>query len=731
MFQRYTLVMVIAVMIGFGIYAETQRREAVRQAGLNTAPLLATQAYLLNWQAPWLSNRSILLALEAYSRAPTLENGSILRRVSKMTPQLLVSIPHENAVAAIAFDHEGSLLYVRGDGSLFRMPSGENNSELFSQLNGRKIHEIIVRSDGSRLATGAYKYGEALLWNIDTDEQPVLIKRSHRLGRLTFSPTGHSVVTNYYEYPAAVWSVDTGELLYETEPEIGVVAAAIGRGDNLLITAGRDSVVRISDIATGQELFHAQLDAFTVAISADGNIVSAGSQKGIIRVWSTLDGSEFPTRKLQRRAEMLTFGPENRLLASTSDTVHLWSADNSREPTVINVDGLRETRLSANGLVATVDAKSIVQIWDSFSGRELAMFALEERAQSIAFDDSGQLLAISTQSGLVTVRDLGPLTAVRHAGAVTDLAFSPDGLQLASSSRDRTTRVWDIATSSQLKEFDHGELVESVEFSPDGQWLAAGDRGGMAPVWATEDFAERLRLAHIGEVVMFGVHALAISPDSSVLATGGSDGRARLWAIDYGLPRQALENGATILSIAFSPDGKQLATGDTSKVRIWDVDSLSQLQEFPHQCNVFDVEFDPSGDLLATACSDDRVRLWEIDTGQVILEFRHDDYVRAVAFSPNGKRIASTGGDRTARIWEMEAGREIARILLDDDGYAVDFSPDGRQLATGGRGGLIRIWPVSQNDLISDVCSRLPRLLSEEEESMYLAGSTPERPCSK
>lgn len=729
--QKLAMVFAIALAIGAGVYAEVQRREAQRQAGLVTGPQLATQAYLLYERAPWLAHRSALLALEAYARAPTPETGAILRRIAESIPPLLVSIPHEKAVNAIAFSKDGRLLTGGADGFL-RVTNLEDSSELFAIAHERPVNDIIVSPDGSRLATLEYNPRHVTLWNAVTGEPDSEIEHKRSFERLAFSPSGRLLVTTNYQYPAAVWSADTGDLLFETDAGIGIVNASFGRGDDLLVGAGRDSFIHVWDVATGEELFRRPHDASKVAISADGRLVASGDREGLVRLWSIEDGREFPSWKLTSGIKILRFMPENRLLAASDDAIHISAVDGTQQPAVIQATGIRQTRFSAAaGLIATLDEKRIVQIWDADTAQQLTLMVPEESVRDFAFDDSGRFLAASGRDGFVSVWDLSPMTALRHTGPVTGLAISPDGRRLVSSGRDGTTRIWDIAQSAQLEMFDHGDRVNSVAFSPDGAWFAAGDSGGMARVWATDDLAEQMRLAHIGEFVMFDVISLAASPDSSYLASGGSDGRARLWVLEYGLPREALNNGVTVLSVNFSPDGKKLATGDRSKARLWDVDSLALLAEYPHKCAVNDIEFDPRGNRLATACSDGLIRLWDISSGQAVREMLHEDAVEAIAFSPDGSHISSTSRDRTARIWTVDTGEEVVRMILDDDGYAIAFSRDGRQLATGSRSGRIQLWPVVKSDVIADVCARLTRSLSDQEVERYLAGATPRRPCGK
>ncbi len=609
--QRVALIVLIAIAIGLGIYAELNRQEATRQAALVNAPRLAAQALILNEQSPWLVYRNALLALDAYSRAPTLETGAILRQIAQSLPVLPKTISHEKKIHTVTFDQQGHLLSGGADG-IVRAWDLDNARTLFSLPHDRPVHDIVVSPDGAWIATREYNPRNITVWNAITGEPHVVVKHKHSIRDLLFSPSGSYLVTYHYQHPATVWSVESGEMVFQTTPEVGISSATFGRGDDLLATRGRDSFIRVWEIETGKELFQKQHDAVKVAISADGMLVASGDRHGFIQLWSIDNSNVYPNRRVNGTLKLLTFTPDNRLVAagSGSNSVHISVVNNNELPTIIKVGAFREIHFSADvKLVITLDSKGNLQIWDVDTARKLAMIPHEDDVTDIAFDRSGRLLATIHPSGLVRVWDLDPTTALSHAGPIDDIAYSPDGRQLISASKDGTTALWDIKQSRQLQRFDHGNRVRSVTFSPDGKWFAAGDAGGMARVWTTDSSEEYVRLAHVGGIVMFGVNALAASPDSKVLASGGSDGRARLWAIDYGLPREALEKKGTILAVAFSPDGKRLATGDESKARLWDVDSLNQVIEYPHKHGASDIEFDSSGNVLATAGADGLVRL--------------------------------------------------------------------------------------------------------------------------
>ncbi|KAJ6609487.1 hypothetical protein B0H10DRAFT_476635 [Mycena sp. CBHHK59/15] len=207
-----------------------------------------------------------------------------------------------------------------------------------------------------------------------------------------------------------------------------------------------------------------------------------------------------------------------------------------------------------------------------------------------------------------------------HASSVTTVVFSPDGSRIASSSGDRTVRIWSVATGQQERELvGHTDYVNTVAFSPDGSRIVSGSDDKTVRIWS--------------------------------VATG-QQGRELVGHTNY------------VNTVAFSPDGSRIVSGSRDEtVRIWSVATGQQERELVGHTNyVNTVAFSPDGSRIASGSDDKTVRIWSVATGQQERELMgHTNWVGTVAFSPDGSRIASGSGDKTVRIWSVATGQQERR----------------------------------------------------------------------
>jgi WD40 repeat protein len=199
----------------------------------------------------------------------------------------------------------------------------------------------------------------------------------------------------------------------------------------------------------------------------------------------------------------------------------------------------------------------------------------------------------------------------------------------------------------------------------------------------------------------YNINSVAFSPDGKAVATGGLDYALRLWETASGKELGSFPSGemAQIFCVAFSSDGKTLALGNNrGRVRLFDRATAQQFHELQgHEGPVQSLAFSPDGKAIASASWDKTVRLWEVATGNEVRKLEgHKEQVHAVAFSPDGKLLASGSADKAIRLWDPATGNEVRRL----DGsrktvLSLAFSPDSKLLASAAGDKAVRLWDVT------------------------------------
>ncbi|KAF7979625.1 hypothetical protein HWV62_41573 [Athelia sp. TMB] len=197
------------------------------------------------------------------------------------------------------------------------------------------------------------------------------------------------------------------------------------------------------------------------------------------------------------------------------------------------------------------------------------------------------------------------------------------------------------------------------------------------------------------------VKSVAFSPDGRRMASGSDDKSVRVWDTETGTLIVKPFEGHTdwVRSIAFSPDGQRIASGsDDRSVRVWGTETGALIAEpfQGHSGYVMSVAFSPNGRCIASGSDDGSIRVWEAETGTLIAKpiEGHTGGVNSVAFSPDGRRIASGSNDQSVRVWDAETGALIAGLF---EGHtssvlSVAFSLDGQRVASGSADQSIRLW---------------------------------------
>lgn len=304
-------------------------------------------------------------------------------------------------------------------------------------------------------------------------------------------------------------------------------------------------------------------------------------------------------------------------------------------------------------------------------------------------------------------------TLTGHSGtlsSVNTLAISPDSHTLASGSDDKNIKLWDLNTKKVLASLSgHSQAVKSVAFSPDGKILASASDDKTIKLWQVETLEEICTLLGHAHTVK----SVAFSPDGQILASGSWDKTIKLWDIYTGKEICTITgHQLQVNSVAFSPQGQLLASASYDRtIRLWQIEgSQKEIQNRPcysllstlsgHAWAVLTVAFSPDGKILATGSDDNTIKLWEVNTGQLICTLvGHSWSVVAVAFTADGETLLSASCDKTVKLWRVSTAEEIVTLSGHIDSVsAVAVSKVIQLIASGSRDKTIKLWQLVELD---------------------------------
>ena len=531
-----------------------------------------------------------------------------------------------------ALSPDGKLLVVSGEGNRASLLDVATRKEVrpiegpnkaphlapgFPRMREESVYWFAFSPDGKTLAAVSGKDSFSV-WNVADGRLRFTIKDCR--GRLAFSPDGKHLVCGGEE-AIRLYETATGKEVRRFERHPGFVHALAFSPDGKTVASAEEYTIDLWDVATGKRLHpfagHAT-PVVRVAFSPDGNSLASGDGgEGALIVWSLKDrkprhtfAGHFPT------VLSMAYSPDGKVLASG--------------------DGSQGT----GGLDAQI------RLWDLSAGRLLRQFP-------------------------------------GHLNGVDSLAFSPDGKRLASGGHDARTKVWDVATGQRLLQI-RGEdtWFKSVAFSPDGKTLLVSGSPGELALWRS-DSGRKVRDLGTSEDERRTIGYVAFLPDGrTVLTRESDDGRSKLnevrfWDAENGRLLRSFPLGEADNSpgrLALSPDGNTLAIAGGYRdpvIQLWDTTRGKRVGQFNgHKGGAAgSLAFSPDGKILASGGQDTTVMLWDVARSRLEhlwteLAGGQDDGGRA------GKGLAATPQESIPflkeRLQHVAAAEERARPLITD-----------------------------------------------------------------
>ena len=305
-------------------------------------------------------------------------------------------------------------------------------------------------------------------------------------------------------------------------------------------------------------------------------------------------------------------------------------------------------------------------------GGPAVLFGHEGWITDIAYSQNGLLLASSGEDGTLILRNTTNLPSeqayLNHDAGVSSIAFQPDGTMLATGTEDGFVHLWNITSSPphDRVSWNVGDEVLTLTFSVDGSELITAGTGKEIEFW---NLTTQEKISTLIPEPFSKTRALAVSPDNRVLASAHADGRLLIWNLASPASQPAhtiYTQQGSLNSIAFHPRSNYLFSGgDSLTIKAWEVASPYEPQPVVelrgHEGPINSITFDRSGRTMASGSSDNSAHVWQIDvssnrlkvdTEPIILQ-EHNAWIFAVALHPSGNVLATGSGDQTLRIWNI------------------------------------------------------------------------------
>jgi WD40 repeat protein len=293
------------------------------------------------------------------------------------------------------------------------------------------------------------------------------------------------------------------------------------------------------------------------------------------------------------------------------------------------------------------------------------------------------------------------ITLDGDSAALRTVAWSPDGRLLAAGGSDGSVKIWDVDTTKLFVKLDGKSSIKTVVWHPDGTRLAAGCTDGTVIIWDVE--TEREPLSFVAHSQPRGTRSIAWSLEGRWLATCG-DEEVKIWDGLSDKLLKPLEAGPRVDCVCWSRDGKRLAAGfrkeSLGRVKVWDTSSWEELEagsaldDEPHT-----LAWSWDGRWLAAASVDQQIAIWNTKSWDDFPGYQlgHEGMSHSLAWQPHGVLLASAGGNGVVKVWNPLESKEPVRLR----GHAgkvlsVTWNPAGTRVASASQDGTVKVWDPAQ-----------------------------------
>lgn len=494
---------------------------------------------------------------------------------------------HSGRITHLSFRTDEKRLVSMGADETVRIWDLTEWVELSTYENPEKNSKINVSSDGRLLAAFGGLNNTVRFYGLESNLplRATLPRQKGVILSVEFVEDGKSAIISAHDSSVTRWDFDPLQPRMTYWQRGLVYQVAVSANGRILATAGGDNLIRVWDVASGQE--QRVLRGHTAAVShlslsADGRTLVSADVDNRIKVWTTDPTSEINVLTHESIVVYVAVAPEGELLATSNPNffaVDLWNLRSDTATRFVN-DAKAEPAFSPDGrwLALRRFTEPIeVELWDRTTtpySKVQALSCAQTFGMQLRFSPDNRILVFRAPGDVlelwdtVTRQSLGQLPD--HQSNFCGTAFSSDG-QLIATACDRRIRIWHVRSQELLAvmEGQHYD-VRSLCFSSDDNMLIAASGNTEIRRWDVTDRENPHSLSPLRGHTAF-VNQIALSPDGMTLASGGWDSTVRLWDPLKGQELMTLRaHSAVIACLAWSPDGQSLYTGSgDATVRIW------------------------------------------------------------------------------------------------------------------------------------------------------------------